>query len=243
MAASRPLVVRTLWRYPVKSMGGEVVPAARVTPTGIEGDRSHGIVELATATVLTARREPRLLFASASWAHGVVVVRLPDGTETDDDAVLSAWLGRDVALRRAGDEGGTYEVPLTVDVPTEGDETDWVSWTGPGGAWHDSARARVSLVSTASLGTWDARRFRANVVLDGDGEDELVGRRISLGTARLEVVKRIDRCVVVTRPQPGLPRDLDVLRAVNAGRDRCLAVGATVDAPGHIAVGDAVSAA
>jgi uncharacterized protein len=228
-----------LWRYPVKSVGGERLDRAELTDAGLAGDRGWGLADPSTGTVLTARREPRLLFASARLdGPDDVVLTLPDGTETADDATLSAWLGRPVELTRAGEQGGTYEVPLDF----ERDE-QWVSWQGPGHAWHDSASARVSLVSTGTLDSWDRRRFRANVILDGAGEDDLVGHEANLGTARLSVTKRIDRCVIVTRPQPGLERDLDVLRTIKAQRDTCLAVGALVTRTGAVAVGDSLTPA
>ena len=57
----------------------------------------------------------------------------------------------------------------------------------------------------------------------------------------LSVSKRIDRCVMVSRPQPGLGKDLDVLRTINREREACLSVGALVEREGPIAVGDAVT--
>lgn len=223
-----------LWRFPVKSLGGERLDSVTVTELGLAGDRGWGLRDDATGTVLTARRQPELLFASARVVGPAeVVVTLPDGMETADDAILSDWLGRAVTLTAAGDEGGTYETPLDAER-----EEGWVSWQGPGGAWHDSTRSRVSLVTTTTLGAWDRRRFRTNVVLDGEGEDELVGRGFALGGCHLDVVKGIDRCVMVTRPQPGLDRDLDVLRTINRDRATLLAVGALVARPGRVAVGD-----
>lgn len=227
------LRVRALWRHPVKSMGGERVRATDVGTHGLPGDRAFGVVDVATGRVLTARREPRLLFARATWHHGEVEVRDEDGAPLADDGALSRWLGRPVRLERAGTEGGVYENPLDA----EG-ETDWVSWQGPGYAWHDSSRTRVSLVSTGTLADWDPARFRANVLLDGAGEDELVGTRVQLGGAVLDVRKRIDRCVMVTRAQPGLPIDRDVLRRIHRDRGGDLAVGALVADPGPVAVGD-----
>ncbi len=232
------LTVSEIWRYPVKSIGGEQVAMATVLDTGIVGDRGWGIFDVESGTVLTARRAPELLFAHASLEGDDVAITLPDGTvvrgrdENGNDA-LSAWLGRTVELRAAGPEGGTYEVPLDF----ENDE-NWVSWQGPGGAWHDSTRSRLSLISRTSLRDWDPRRFRANVILDGAGEDELVGSAIQIGDAILDVKKRIDRCVIVTRPQPGLARDLDVLRTINAELETCLSVGALVTTEGTIHQGD-----
>ena len=233
--------VTEIWRFPVKSMGGETLLEAQVGDLGIVGDRGWSVYDTETGNTLTARRSPDLLFASARVVDDEVVVTLPDGSEVGegDDAALSAWLGRDVALRAAGehnlDVGGTYEVPLDVE-----NDADWVSWQGPGGAFHDSTRARVSLVSEATLRDWDRRRFRTNVVTGGSGEDDLVGSAITVGDARLDVVKQIDRCVMVTRPLPGAGRDLDVLKTINAERATFLAVGCLVALPGGIALGDEV---
>jgi uncharacterized protein YcbX len=135
----------------------------------------------------------------------------------------------------AGAEGGIYENPLDFE-----NDADWVSWQGPGEAWHDSARSRVSLVSRSSLGDWDVRRFRTNLVVDGAGEDELAGTDITIGSCRLAVTKPISRCVIITRPQPDLDRDLDVLRTVNAERNSTLSIGAVVSRPGTICIGDEV---
>jgi uncharacterized protein YcbX len=121
--------------------------------------------------------------------------------------------------------------------------SDWAPFEGAEGAFHDNPAARVSLVSTATVGSWDARRFRANVLLDGEGEDSFVGSRITLGEATLDVEMRLERCVMTTRGQAGgIERDLSVLRTIARERDACLAVGALVVEPGTIHVGDALNA-
>jgi uncharacterized protein YcbX len=230
--------VVSLWRYPVKSLQGERVESVAIEAEGLVGDRRFAIFDEGTGFGLTARRVPELLFASARWLDdGSVSITLPDGERADDDAALSRWLGRRVTLRAAADAGTrSYENPNHIDL--EGDESAWEPFNGARGAFHDSARSRVSLVTTTSLGSWDPRRFRANVVLDGGGEDELVGTSVQIGGARLDVRKRISRCVMTTRPQPGIERDLDVLRTVNVERGGCLCIGALVEAPGVVRVGD-----
>jgi len=234
--------VRELWRYPVKSLQGERVDAADVGPEGLAGDRRWALFDRSTGFGLTARRHPDLLFASGRLrADGRAEVVLPDGTVTADDDVLSDWLGRPVALRSADAERGPrqYENPAVV-----GDdaEYDWDAFEGARGAFHDSSRIRVSLVSTGTLGTWDRRRFRANVLLDGESEDDLVGSTVRLGTAVLDVVKPVSRCVMVTRPQPGgIGRDTGVLKTIHRQRGGELAIGALVPVPGRVAVGDALA--
>lgn len=223
--------VLQLWRYPVKSMAGEQIDVVEVQPTGFEGDRRWGVIDVETGRVLTARREKRLLFASARLvAPEEVEIRLPDG-EVADDVALSRWLDRPVAVKRSGAVGGIYDNPRDFE-----NETDWVTWQGPPEAWHDSAR--VSLVSTNSVGRWDVRRFRPNVVLEGQGEDAMVGCRVEIGDVSLEVTKKIDRCVMVTRAQPGIDADVEVLRTINRTRDTYLAVGARVSRPGQLRLGD-----
>ena len=236
--------VLELWRYPVKSLQGQRLDAVDVGPQGLTGDRQWALFDRSTGFGLTARRVPDLLFAAGRLrADGDVEVVLPDGTVTADDDVLSDWLGRPVTLRAAEAERGPrqYENPFDV-----GDDAEdgWDAFEGASGAFHDSSRIRVSLVSTGTLGTWDRRRFRANVVLEGAGEDALVGRRVRLGGAELDVVKQVGRCVMVTRPQPGgIGRDTSVLRTVHRERGGTLAIGALVVQPGAVAVGDELTGA
>ena len=96
-----------LWRYPVKSLGGERLTVAEVGELGLSGDRRWGIRDDETGNVLTARREPRLLFASARLVDGSPVITTSDGDDVSDSARLSAWLGRPVTLTEAGDAGGS----------------------------------------------------------------------------------------------------------------------------------------
>jgi uncharacterized protein YcbX len=127
-------------------------------------------------------------------------------------------------------------------VDAEDEAGAWKPFDGSPGAFHDSAGASVSLVSTATMGGWDPRRFRTNLVVEGGAEDDLVGSQVTVGDAVLDVKMRLERCVMTTRPQPGgVDKDLDVLRTIHRERDGCLAVGAVVRQPGMARVGDAVT--
>ncbi len=226
--------VLALWRYPVKSMQGEPLDDVEVGDLGLEGDRSYGLRDVATGLVLTARRDPALLLARARHrSDGSVDVFLPDGTVAAGDGALSTWLGKPVHLERAASGlEPTYELDAGQ------------RWDGPPGAFHDDGQVRVSLLGAGTLtglGDWDLRRFRPNIVVDGEEEDGLVGRRVRLGRAILDVVQPVVRCVMVTRPQPGgIDRDLDVLRTILGERAGTLAVGAVVVEPGMVQVGDEV---
>ena len=227
--------IAQIWRYPVKLLQGESLMSAELGAHGVVGDRQHAIFDAVTGVGLTARREPALLFGAASVISGSLVITLPDGSVAVDDAALSEWLGRPVVLRSTGYSGPRrYESPEDFEA-----DADWKSFDGATSSFRDSETTVVSLVSTGTLGAWDARRFRSNLVLEGSGEDELVGSTVTIGGARLEVVKRVGRCVMVTRPQPGgIGRDLDVLRTIHREHGGRLAIGAAVTIPGPVSVGD-----
>ena len=226
-----------IWRYPVKSLQGQVLDAAEVGGSGLVGDRSHALRDTETGVVLTARRDPALLYGRGVLTGEGALVDVPGHGPTADDAVISAWVGRPVTLLGPTGESQTYE---NLSDP-ERDDSDPVAWQGPSWSYHDSVRTQVSIVAVGDLGDWDVRRFRPNLVVSGDTANDLVGHRIRVGGAELDVVKRIDRCVMVTRPQPGgIERDLDVLRTIARDRGLTLAVGSLVVRPGSIQVGDTV---
>ena len=227
-----------LWRFPVKSLQGERLDAAEITTDGIVGDRAYGIVDDATELVLTARREPRLLEAAAAYRpDGSVTITLPDGSvAADDDGPV------DVARTLRAPPGGAARDrrPLRDRRSTSSTRTRPSGSSGtdpPGRSTTRRVRASPSCPRRRS-GEWDARRFRANVLLSGAGEEALVGSTVRVGAAELDVGKEIDRCVIVTRPQPGgIDRDLDVLRTIHRERGGNLGIGALVRTPGRVAVG------
>lgn len=241
MTAPRRSRVLQVWRYPVKSLQGERLDSLPLTPRGLLGDRRFAIFDRETGFGLTARRVPALLFASARLrSDESVEITLPDGSVAADDAALSAWLDRPVSLRSTAQQARPrYENPVDFEHETT---TPWKPFAGSAGPFHDSSRANVSMVSAATLQGWAWARFRANLLLDGDDEDALVGSRVSVGKAVLDVTMRIQRCVMTTRPQPGgVERDLDVLRTIHRRRGGCLAVGAVVVKAGVIHVEDEVT--
>jgi hypothetical protein len=247
--------VRELWRHPVKSLQGEPVAEAVVAGDGLHGDRAWGIRDEATGRILTGRREPPLLLAaSALTDDGQPQLVLPTGEECAGagpatDTVLSAWLGRAVRLVAATDvppSAAEYFVDPTDDGSTA------LEWRMPGGRFVDAMP--VLLVTTAALragaalhpeGAWEPRRFRPNVLVETDGADGFVedgwcGTVVRIGEVELDVRQPCVRCTMVTRPQPGLDRDLDVYEALARHHGGTFGVWATVRTPGTIRAGDPV---
>ena len=237
--------VAQLWRYPVKSMQGELVDSLDLDGERVPGDRRWGVRDVATGAVLTGRATGPLLHLRARLDGDGVCITLPDGRELrdGDDAVddaLSEHLGQSVRLARA--ETGEQQAFST---PNE-------RWQSRPGTFNDGHHVHV--LSTASLraahalhpgGAWEARRFRPNVVLDVDGaafpEDDWT--RICIGAVELEVYKRTTRCPLTTRSQPGLDDDLTVLKTLTRNREAKLGVYARVSVPGRIHAGADVAVA
>jgi uncharacterized protein YcbX len=111
----------------------------------------------------------------------------------------------------------------------------------------------VHLLSTASLRSlsadgegYDVRRFRPNVLVAVDQphtefpETGWVGATVQIGTSAMRVTVPTIRCVVPTRPQPGLELDRALTRQLATRTDRFLGVYADVTTPGLLRVGDEV---
>ncbi|NOX31294.1 MAG: sulfurase [Actinobacteria bacterium] len=243
---SVPSKITEIWRYPVKSVGGERLDSADLGPAGITGDRQWGIVDTETGHMLTARRQPELLFASSKLVGDGVEILLPDGTTADNDQELSSWLGHGVSLVSRADTSEPQSYEIAKDFEDE-QGSQWVNWKGQSWSFHDSAKAAVSVLSTGSMGVWDYRRFRGNLIIDRPTETDLVGRELTAGGAKLEALKGIHRCVMVTRPLPadrsGQPaeRDLDILREIIRHRNTILGTGCAVTGSGRLSTGDFVS--
>ncbi|WP_445256385.1 MOSC domain-containing protein [Nocardioides aurantiacus] len=295
--------VAELWRYPVKSMGGQRVDQAVLGPRGVRTDRLWAVRDLGTDVLATARRLPGLLTCEARFdgepAADVgpgrpwpVVVTFPDGEELRSDdarvhARLGELLGRRVRLvplaplgdRRAHRAGLQTPASVRRDLGLDRDDRlparpaiplrtllRLARYATPPGSHVDVFP--VHLLSTTTLATLaaetsgspgspdspvDVRRFRPNVVLelvgDADGSDPGLpehgwsGGTLRLGGARLDVVTPTVRCVVPTRPQPGLPLDRELMRAVARRADRFAGAYAEVAAAGTVREGDEVTLA
>ena len=109
---------------------------------------------------------------------------------------------------------------------------------------------QVSLVGTASL-DWcrehlgvdaDRRRIRPNLVVDTSEPfvEETWSGALTIGGARLTVVRRIERCRMIDIAQEGLPREGGWLKALTETREMSLGVYLDVAEPGTLRVGDEV---
>jgi uncharacterized protein YcbX len=113
--------VESIWRYPVKSLGGERLTSVDVAARGLAGDRRWAVRDAdgkfgSGKTTRRFRRMAGLLRLSARDTGGVPEVCGPDGEPAADaDAFLRAYLGRDdVSLAVEGAVSHFDELPVSV---------------------------------------------------------------------------------------------------------------------------------
>src|SRR3954454_2307478 len=107
--------VAEIWRYPVKSMGGERLARSAITTRGVHADRMWAVRDVELDTFTTARRWPVLLQCGARFVEDPagrsadpgdvleVIVTFPDGEEvsSSDPAIharLSEQIGKPARL-------------------------------------------------------------------------------------------------------------------------------------------------
>src|SRR5829696_1328290 len=232
-----------LWRWPVKSMAGERLRAARMDERGVGGDRSHTVLHRHKGEwkPLTAREAPRLLAWRAGYPSapdgGVrpesppqAHVTGPDGDrwEWGDPGLRSALaedLGRPVELRR--DVAGIQDLERSVLVTTE------------------ATRAALEHDLDAEL---DLRRFRPNMHLELDAraweEHEWEGRTLRFtGGVVLRLLHPCIRCAIPTRDPVTQAKWPELLRRLDAGHARLFGINARVLRSGRVAAGERVTIA
>jgi uncharacterized protein YcbX len=205
--------VAELWRYPVKSLAGEPLESAEISPAGIPGDR---VVQVyAEGRVVTSRTSPRLLGLKATLgADGEPMI---DGRPwTDPAAAASVEAAAGPGARLARDDGPDRFDVLPLLVATDG--------------------------AIDALGL-DRRRFRPNILVagvEGLAERTWPGRRARIGGAIVAFQKLRGRCVMTTYDPDTLEQDPGVLRRIVREMEGRLALDSYVVQPGRVAVGDPV---
>lgn len=245
--------VAQLWRYPVKSFQGEQVERLELGPGGAMGDRTLAVVDPAARKVLSGKRYPALLMASARLDGDDIVLTLPNGSshEASDPTVhgaLSAWLDLDVRLEVPPAD---TVFPMEMHTGMSDDTTPVFDWPGPQGTWLDLADAHwlttASLAAAAALhpaGVWDVRRFRPTALIEAtdDGWVEDTWSSVEVGAVGSEVLMPTPRCTMPSRAQPGFEIDLAIGTTIRDRHENNLGVYATITHGGAVTLGDTVCA-
>jgi uncharacterized protein YcbX len=231
--------ISRLWRFPVKSMGGEQLQVVELTGQGVLGDRAYALIDNDTGKAVSAKNTrlfPDLFEFSAAFVEEPgpdesmpeIEITFPDGTSVrsdsgDIDRVLSTHFNQNVTL-------GRFTDPVAEGADPGGNQGNDVARSLgsplPAGSFLDLFPMSVLTTSTLERlnelepgSRFDERRFRMNVIVEtkrpGFIENDWVDHNLAFGdTAQLNVTLLDPRCVMTTMAQGDLPKDADVLRAI-----------------------------
>jgi uncharacterized protein YcbX len=237
-----------IWRHPIKGIGAELLDHVGLhVDRPLPLDRAWAVLEeggeaadgwRSCRNFLRGAKGPSLMAVTARVEDAVIHLSHPDRPDLQIDpatregaAALFSWLRPIYPADRRGPAA-------LVKAPAQG--------------MTDAPFASVAVLNLASLRALsqklgqdlDPRRFRGNLWLDGLApweEFDLVGKRLRIADAELEVIEPITRCrATEANPDTG-KRDANTLAALEDGWGHTdFGVYTMVRSAGRVAIGDEV---
>lgn len=237
--------------YPVKGARGISLASTDVLVTGLRHDRRFMLVD-ADGNFMTQREHPKMSLVDVALGNESIRI----GGEIEAPLSLPSSLAR-TKVTVWKDDVDAIAVP--------GDASTWFSdrlgvkcslvWMPPDVDRCSFADAYPVLVATlSSLADLNARldtplpmdRFRPNLVIDGGAPyEEESHPAVTIGTVRMTMPKRCDRCAVTTVNQSTAEVGKEPLRTLATYRKDAnkvyFAMNAVPEREGHVAVNDSAT--
>jgi uncharacterized protein len=251
----------SLWRYPIKSMSGEAMIEAFMGFSGFYGDRCFAFKNSSARKgfpYLSATVQERMLRYRPQF-------RYPDRAAKPPNLIEAMSIGPGVTPANAEPNDLDLDVltPSGTVVAVDDPALKEMLTEGLRGENHltlvrsDRALTDCRPVSLISLQTIrhveaelgipiDQRRFRANVYFnlasgDGFAEDELVGRKLRIGSsATIMVLERDPRCKMISLDPESGEHNPEVLRKVAQAHNANAGVYCAVLVEGILRKGDSI---
>lgn len=251
MQTSTESVIAQIWRYPVKSLRGELLSATAVDERGLRGDRLWAVRDSANGKLGSGknsqrfRRFPGPNLLSLSSRYRVEPAASP---ETVQAPLVVDADGREYPVSDGSADRFFQEQTgiATISVAREAEVNHF-------------DEVPVSLIGTATL-RWveeqlpgvatDARRFRPNLVVrtsEPFEEEAWIGRTVRIGSGadavELSFTHVLERCVMTTMEQADLPPALGMLKMLGQRADQPLrlALAGAAVRTGIVRTGDSVA--
>lgn len=222
--------INEIWRYPIRSVGGERLLSGALSTGGLHGDREFVLIDAATgqpsAPEKDARWHPALHLVARRLDDGLTILTFPGDQQiaVDDDRLtfyLSEYFGFPAQLAKYDDAVSPYAAALTA---------------------HRKDHAPVHIVSAESMqqlgaicggGTIDSRRLRPTLVIETGRNEQFqenawLNRALRSGSVRLRIVEPTKRCGITFLSQPDLNKDPEILRNILRFNSRSFGVYADV---------------
>jgi uncharacterized protein YcbX len=232
--------ISALFRYPIKSMAGELLESAKLGWQGIAGDRRLAFRRLADKSgfpFLSAGKLPQLLLYKPFGPERNTAEPMPTHVRTPD--------GKEYELR--SDE-------LRDELSSRhGSSVELMHFKH--GIFDEGAISVISLGTVRGLGResgrdLDIRRFRPNIVIETHNpelleEDKWVGRTLMFGevssSTSIRVTLKDERCVMVNLDPDTAEPHSDVMKTIVRLNKNYAGVYATVVGAGELRVGQVVT--
>jgi uncharacterized protein YcbX len=231
--------VEAIFRYPVKSMGGERLEVAKLGWHGLDGDRRLALRRIVDGTGfpwLTASKLPDLLLFAPHRRDEVAQVDLPTHVRTPDGEDLPVF-GEDLAT----EVGRRHGAPVQMMQLNQG-------------IFDEASISVITLDTVREIGrlaglNLDVRRFRPNVVVRllrsvPFQEDEWLGGVLSFGNGddapAITVTMRDVRCSMVNLDPDSASPGPEVLKAIVRANENNAGIYGAVTRIGRLAVGQTI---
>jgi len=254
--------VESLWRYPVKSMRGEQLPAAFVGFPGIYGDRLYAFRSSAAKKgfpYLTAREQQQLLLCRPRFRYPEPMLKPGNLAEAEalGPGITPLYASTsELALDVETPDGQTISIddPRLIEMLRKDlRDADELTLLRSDRALTDCRPISLfSMLSAKKLGeelgtAMDKRRFRANIYFDPISdtpfsEDEFVGGKLQIGAkAVIAVTDRDPRCKMITLDPDSAQANPDVMRHVTKQHEGKVGIYGAVVVEGMIHPGDTIT--
>ncbi|HEY1582837.1 MAG TPA: MOSC N-terminal beta barrel domain-containing protein [Chthoniobacterales bacterium] len=258
---SRIGTVESLWRYPVKSMRGEELPAVFAGFAGIYCDRLYAIHDAGgrkSFPFLTAREQHRMLSFQPRFREPAKSIAPPNLVEAENLPPGATPIYGDPAdlaldVETPAGERLAIEDPALLELLRDGiDARHQLSLLRSERALTDCRPISIiSLQSIAQLAAErgapvDKLRFRSNIHLDlldsnGFAEDGFVGRSLRIGERATFAILELDpRCAIVVLDPATGEKDPAILKTIAQRHGGNIGIYGAVLVEGLVRQGDPV---
>ncbi|MBL8630223.1 MAG: MOSC domain-containing protein [Rhodospirillaceae bacterium] len=213
--------VHAIYRYPIKGFSGEALPSVTLAPQKtIQGDRRFGVRHANSAfdqaqPKWNKKREFLQLAHMAELAKVHTTLDPATGVmhiKADGVVLFVGNVFKDAGRRGAEnvlntlikDARGPVQLVDAGDISLTDVELPYLSVIN---------LTTVRALSETAGATLDPIRFRGNILIETDApwaEFNWVGRTLTIGAAKLNVVRRIQRCVATSVNPITAARDVDI---------------------------------
>ncbi|GAB5471908.1 MAG: MOSC domain-containing protein [Maribacter sp.] len=230
--------IESIFRYPIKSLGGEKLLDALIDQNGVEGDRYFAFKDCESGFIVSCKHPTKWggiieLSATINKGNSIVVKDSDEKIITGKEEIESKireLTSRKVELISVKDNlGRQYREADRSNIDEVGATIKQEPLSIVGNETHFFDFAPLHLITSSSLdyinmfyskGDFNVQRFRPNLFIKTANsnkfeENEWIGKKIRIGhNLEIKIVEPTPRCVLTTLKQGELEKDRKILKTI-----------------------------